>query len=53
MDYLVLAPSNNGNSSQRNHNQTCTKQPPATTRQREITPITQELDPTSSINTVE
>ena len=33
--------------------QTCTKQPPATTRQKETKPITPESDPSSSINTVE
>ena len=32
MDHPVLVPSNNGNGNQQNHNQTCTKQPPATTR---------------------
>ena len=48
-----MVPSNNGNGSQRNHDQTYTKQPPATTRQKENTPITQESDPSSSINTSE
>ena len=48
-----MVPSNNGNGSQRNHDQTYTKQPPATTRQKENTPITQESDPSSSINTLE
>ena len=38
---------------QRNHNQTCTKQPPATTRHKESRPITQDSDPNSSINTLE
>ena len=53
MDHPVLVPSNNGNGSQRNHDQTCTRQPPATTRQKETTPITQESDGSSNINTVE
>ena len=53
MDHPVLAPSHNGNVNQRNHNQTFIKQPPATTRQNEATPITQESDPSSSMNTVE
>ena len=46
MDHPVLVPSNNQYGSQRNPNYTCTKQPPAT-------PISQELDLSSSINTVE
>ena len=53
MDHPALVPSNNGNSSQLNHNQTCTKQPPATARQKETTPILQESDSSSSINAVE
>ena len=53
MGHPVLVPSNNENSGQRNHDQTFTKQPPATTRYQESTPITQESDPSCSINTVE
>ena len=53
MDHPVLVPSNNGTGSQQNHDQTGIKQPPATTRKRETIPITQELDPNSSIKTVE
>ena len=53
MDHRVLIPSNNANGSQRSYDQTCTKQPPATTRHTECTRITQESDPTSSINTLE
>ena len=53
MDHPVLVSSNNGNGNQRNHDQICTKQPPATTRQKETTPITPGSDPSSSINTVE
>ena len=34
------------------HNQTSTKQTLTTTKQRESTPITQEFDPSSNINTV-
>ena len=45
MDNPLLVPRNNGNGNQRNHNQACTKHPPATARQ--------ESDPSSSINTVE
>ena len=44
MDNTVLVPSNNGNHSQRDHDQTCTKQLPATTRHKEITTITRESD---------
>ena len=53
MDHPVLVPSNKGNGNKRNHDQTCTRQTPATTRQKETTPITQESDAGSSINTVE
>ena len=53
MDHPVLVSSNNGNGNQRNHDQTCSKQPPATTRQKETAPITPECDPSSGINTVE
>ena len=53
MDHPVLVPSNNGNDNRQNHDQTCTKQPPATTRQNETTPITPESDPSNTINTVE
>ena len=53
MDHPVLVHCNSGNGSQQNYNQTCTRQPPATTRQRETTPITQEFDPSSSINIVQ
>ena len=53
MYHPVLVTSNNGNGSQRSHNQICTKQAPATTRQKEATHITQESDPSSSINTGE
>ena len=49
MDHPVLVPSNNGNGSLQNHDQTCTKQPPATTRHKESTSITQESDPSSSL----
>ena len=48
-----MIPSNNANGSQRSYDQTCTKQPAATKRHTECTRITQESDPTSSINTVE
>ena len=41
MDHPVLVPSNNGN-----------ENPPATTRQKETTPITQKPDASSSIDTV-
>ena len=47
----MLVPSNNGDSSQRKYNQTCTKQPNTTLRQRETTPNTQEFDLKSSIDT--
>ena len=47
----MLVPSNNGDSSQRKYNQTCTKQPNTTLRQRETTPNTQESDLKSSIDT--
>ena len=53
MDHPVFVPGNNRNGGQQNHDQTCTKQPPATTRHKESTPITQESDTSSSINTVE
>ena len=53
MDHPVVVPSNNGNGGQWNQDQTFTKQPPATTRHKESAPITQESDPSSSINTVE
>ena len=53
MDLPVLVPSNNGNGNYRNHDQTCTKQPPVTTRHKESTPITQESGPSSSTDTVE
>ena len=53
MDQSVLVPSNNGNRNQGNNNQTCTKQPTVTTRQKETTPIAQESDPNSSTTTVE
>ena len=53
MDHPGLVPSNNGNGNQRHHDQTCTKQPSATTRQKETTPITPESDPSSNINKVE
>ena len=53
MDHPVLVPSNNGNDNQRNHDQTCTRQPPATTGQKETTSIAQESDASSSVNTVE
>ena len=52
MDHPVLVPSNNGNGSLQNHDQTCTKQPPATTRHKESTSITQESDPSSSLNDI-
>ena len=52
MDHPVLVPSNNGNGGQRNHDQIYAKQPPTTTRHKESTPITQESDPSSSMNTV-
>ena len=52
MDHPALLPRNNGNDNQRNHDQTCTKQP-AITRQKESTLITQESDACISINTVE
>ena len=52
MDHPVLVPSNNGNDNQRNHDQTCTRQPPAATRPKETTPITQESDANSSVSTV-
>ena len=53
MDHTVLVPSNNGNDGQRYHDPTCTtKQPPATTKHEKCTPITQESDPSSSINIV-
>ena len=48
-----MVPSNKGNDSQRNHSQNCTKQPPSATRQKETSPIPQESDLSSSINTVE
>ena len=50
VDHPVLVPSNNGNGNRRNQDQTCTRQSPATTRQKETT---QESDASSSINTVE
>ena len=53
MEYPVLVPNNNWNGSQQNHNQTCTKQRRATTRDNESTPIRFLSDPSSSINTVE
>ena len=53
MDHAVLVPNNNENGNQQNHDQTCTRQPSATTRQKETTPITQESDASTSINTVE
>ena len=53
MDHPVLVPSNNGNGNQQNHDQTCTRQPPATTRQKETMPITKESDTSSNINTAE
>ena len=53
MYHPVLVTSNNGIGSQRSHNPICTKQAPATTRQKEATHITQESDPSSSINTGE
>ena len=53
MDHPVLVHSNNGNCNKRYRNQTCTKQPPATTKQKQTSPITQESDPSNSINTVE
>ena len=53
MDHPALLPRNNGNDNQRNHDQTCTKQLPAITRQKESTLITQESDPCISISTVE
>ena len=53
MDNPVLVPSNNGYGNQRNQDQTCTRQHPATTRQKETAPITQESDASSNINTVE
>ena len=53
MDHPVLVPSNNGNGNQQNHYQTYTRQPPATTRQKETAPFTQESDPSSNTNTVE
>ena len=53
MDHPVVIPSNNGNDNQWNYDQTCTKKPPATTRQKESALTTQESDPSSSINTVE
>ena len=52
MDNPVWVHSNNGNRGQQSHGQTFTKQPPVTTRYKESTPITQESDPSSSINTV-
>ena len=53
MDHSALLPRNNGNDNQRNHDQTCTKQLSAITRQKESTLITQESDACISINTVE
>ena len=53
MDHAVLVPNNNENGNQQNHDQTCTRQPSATTREKETTPITQESDASSSIITVE
>ena len=53
MDNPVLVPSNNGNGNQQNQDQTYTRQLPATTKQRETTPITQKSDASSNINTVE
>lgn len=53
MNHPVLVPSNDGNGSQRNHNQTCTTQPPVSTKQGESTPITKEFDHSSCNNTVE
>ena len=53
MDQPVLVPSINGNGNRQNHDQTCTKQLTATTRPKETTPITQESDTSSSIDTVE
>ena len=53
MDHPVLVPFNNGHGNQRNQDQTCTKQPAATTRQKETTHITQESDASSNTNTVE
>ena len=53
MDHRVLVRSNNKNDNHRNQNYTCTKQPPATTRQKQTTHITPESDPGSSNNTVE
>ena len=53
MDHPVVIPSNNGNDNQWNYDQTYTKKPPATTRQKESALTTQESDPSSSIDTVE
>lgn len=55
MDHPLLVPSNNGNRSRRNYNQTCTKQPTKKLlpKNKKKLPITQEFDPISSINTVE
>ena len=53
MDHPVLVLGNNGNVSQQNHDQTCTRQSPATRRQMETISFTQESEASSSINTVE
>ena len=43
MDHPVLVPSNEGNGNQWNHNQTYTKQPPATTEQKNAHPLHKNL----------
>ena len=53
MDHPLLVPSNTGNGNQWNHNQTYTKQPPTTARQKQITPITEKSNFSSSINIME
>ena len=53
MNHPLLVLSTNGNGSRQNQNQTCTKQPNTTTRQKETIPITQEFEPNNSFKTAE
>ena len=53
MDCPALVPSNTGNENQQIHNQTCTKQSPAITRERELHSLHKNLTLAAIIKTVE